>query len=353
MGFFGELKRRNVFRVAIAFAIVAWLVVQVADIVLENIGAPAWVMQTMLLLLALGFIVTAMFAWAYEVTPEGIRRESEVDRSASITRVTGRRLDQMIVGLLVVSLAYFVWEARFAGHDEGGAPDTPAAVKPAAEEDAVFVTPASDLSIAVLPFDNRSALPEDAFFADGMHDDLLTTLAKIGSLKVISRTSVMQYRNTTMTVPEIARKLGVANILEGGVQRAGNQVRINVQLINAETDEHVWAEIFDRELTAENLFAIQSEISKAVAEALQATLSPAERQRIDTTPTDSLEAFDHYLRGRVLLAKRTTDEMQQATQEFLKAVELDPKFALAWVGVADAQCLISSRSGADPVDAKW
>ena len=174
-----------------------------------------------------------------------------------------------------------------------------------------------------------------------MHDDLLTTLAKIGSMKVISRTSVMEYRDTTKKIPDIARELGVANILEGGVQRAGNQVRINVQLIDAATDEHLWAEIYDRELTAENLFAIQSEISKAIADALHATLSPEEVDRIDAVPTQSLDALDHYLRGRKYMATRNVVDLERATQEFLKAVEIDPDFALAWVGVADSHALLS------------
>ena len=340
MSLLGELSRRNVIRVGFAYAIVAWLVIQVADIVLETIGAPAWVMQTLMLMLALGFIIAAIFAWVYEVTPEGIKRESDIDRTSSITRVTGRKLDRVITGLLVVSLAYFVWESRFAERDAETVPAAVTVEESATEEAEVIMTPASDLSIAVLPFDNRSALPEDSFFAEGMHDDLLTTLAKIGSMKVISRTSVMEYRDTTKKIPEIAKELGVANILEGGVQRAGNQVRINVQLIDAETDEHLWAEIFDRQLTAENLFAIQSEISKAIADALHATLSPEEVQRIDMAPTDSLEAFEHYLRGRNLMATRNVDDLEAATREFLKAGELDPQFGLAWIGVADSHALL-------------
>ena len=345
MSLFGELSRRNVIRVGLAYAIIAWLVIQVADIVLDTIGAPAWVMQTIMLLLALGFFVTVIFAWAYEVTPEGVKREAEVDRSTSITGVTGRKLDRVITGLLIVALGYFIWESRFADRPgEERAPEPVSATQIIAEEPEVLTTPPAGQSIAVLPFDNRSALAEDAFFAEGMHDDLLTTLAKIGSMKVISRTSVMEYRDTTKKIPEIAAELGVANILEGGVQRAGNQVRINVQLIDASTDEHLWAEIYDRELTAENLFAIQSEISKAIADALHTTLSPEEQRRIDTAPTDNLEAFDHYLRGRNLMATRAVEELAQATQEFLKAVELDPDFALAWVGVADSHALYEGYS---------
>ena len=196
-------------------------------------------------------------------------------------------------------------------------------------------------SIAVLPFNNRSALEEDVFFVDGIHDDLLNTIAKIGTLKVISRTSVMEYRGTNKKIPVIAEELGVANILEGSIQRSGNQVRINVQLINAATDEHLWAEIFDRELTAENLFAIQSKISEEIADALKVVLSLEEKTRINTRPTDNLQAYDAYLRGRQLMATRKVDKLQLAVEEFANAVALDPQFALAWVNLADANNLLA------------
>jgi len=193
-----------------------------------------------------------------------------------------------------------------------------------------------DNSIAVLPFDNRSSREEDQFFTDGMHDELLATIAKIGSMKVISRTSVMEYRGTIKKIPQIAQELGVANILEGGIQRSGNQVRINMQLIDAATDEHLWAEIYDRELTAENLFAVQSEITKMIADALQAELSTDEQHRIDARPTDNLQAYEAYMRGRQLMATRNSVKLKLASEEFSKATEIDPMFALAWVGVADS-----------------
>jgi TolB-like protein/Tfp pilus assembly protein PilF len=347
-----ELQRRNVFRVSIGYLISAWLLSQVADFVLDLIGAPNWVLQSIVLLLALGFPVVAFFAWAYEVTPEGIKRESEVNRDESITNVTGKKLDRAITVVLILALGYFIWESRFA-------PDPPAevaeAVSPAVETEA---EPAAQdeaeapdrKSIAVLPFDNRSNREEDQFFTDGIHDDLLTTIAKIGSMKVISRTSVMEYRGTTKKIPEIAAELGVANVLEGGIQRSGNQVRINVQLIDAETDEHLWAEIFDRELTAENLFAIQSEISNMIAEALEAALTPEEQQRIDAMPTSNLEAYEAYLRGRQLMATRRIADLEQATKEFARAVELDPEFALAWVGVADSHDLLRNYTRAPIAD---
>jgi len=343
VSFFDELKRRNVFRVGIAYGITAWLLVQVADIMFEAIGTPAWVMQTLLVFLGLGFFVALFFAWAFELTPEGVKRENEVDRSRSITPQTGKKLNHAIVVLLVLAVAYLLYD-KFAAPVPGAGDvarqvvtdDTQTGSQRAEGQ----APKASRLSIAVLPFENRSNREEDQFFTDGIHDDLLTTIARIGSMKVISRTSVMEYRNTTKKIPEIARELGVANILEGGIQRSGKQVRINVQLIDARTDEHLWAEIYDRELTAENLFAIQSEISNRIAQALRTTLSPEESRRINTMPTDSLAAYDAYLRGRQLMATRKTDDLRAATEAFQTAVGLDPGFALAWVGVADSHDLL-------------
>jgi TolB-like protein/Flp pilus assembly protein TadD len=346
MSVIGELSRRNVFRVGIAYVIVAWLTLQVVDVVFENIGAPDWVIQAIMLLLALGFPITMLFSWAYEVTPEGIKRESEIDRSQSITSVTGGKLNNAIIFLLVVALAYFVWESRVAA--------PPSAEPLASTSDAAPVSVAArpdSLSIAVLPFENRSDRKEDEFFVEGMHDDLLTTIAKIGALKVISRTSVMEYKDISdRKIPQIARELGVTNILEGGIQRSGNKVRINMQLIHAETDEHLWAEIYDRELTAENLFDIQSEISAAVAEALHAALTPGEQRRIDTAATHNLEAYDAYLRGKQLMATREVVALQESVDQFRLAVEMDAQFALAWVGLADALNLMTLYGNEEPSD---
>jgi TolB-like protein/Tfp pilus assembly protein PilF len=336
MSFFDELKRRNVFKVGVAYLVSAWLLIQVVDILLDNIGAPAWVLQTLFVVLGVGFFITLFFAWAFEMTPDGVKREKDVDRSQSITPQTGKKLNNTILVLMALAIAYLLFDkfstpapapVQDPGTSETVAEETPApAAEPVPERQ----------SIAVLPFENRSNREEDQFFTDGIHDDLLTTIARIGSMKVISRTSVMEYKGTTKKIPEIAKELGVANILEGGIQRSGNQVRINVQLIDAETDEHLWAEIYDRELTAENLFTIQSEISKSIAGALQTTLSPQEQQRINRRPTDNLLAYDAYLRGRQLNATRNAEKLVQAVEEFNRAVELDPEFALAWVGLADA-----------------
>ena len=352
MSFFNELKRRNVFKVGIAYIIVAWVLMQVGETLGPALLLPNWINSALAFFLLLGFPLALFFAWAFEMTPEGVKKQEDVDQSESITSQTGRKLNYTITGLLAVALIYFVWEARFENEPP---PEAVAQTKSVTEAETVVaaITNESEQtvtkqSIAVLPFDNRSALEEDEFFVDGIHDDLLSTIAKIGSLKVISRTSVMEYRGTNKKIPVIAKELGVANILEGGIQRSGNQVRINVQLIDAVTDEHLWAEIFDRELTAENLFAIQSEISQEIANALKTVLSLEEKTRINTRPTDNLQAYDSYLRGRQLMAARKVDKLQQAVEEFGKAVAIDPEFALAWVNLADANFLLAGYQAMSP-----
>jgi TolB-like protein len=271
MSFFQELKRRNVIRVGIAYAVTSWLIVQVSDVVIDNIGAPHWLFKAILLLLCAGFPLVMIFAWAFELTPEGIRKEKDVDRTQSITPSTGRKLDYAIIALLVVALGYFIWESRFSADSRaepfptiaeavnpavGGrsaadsnaerAPTIAESVTESATEAESSANAVTGKSIAVLPFTTRSEIENDRFFSDGMHDDLLTQLSKIGELKVISRTSVMEYRDTNKNLRQIGTELGVASIMEGAIQRSGNQVRINVQLIDARTDEHLWAEIYDR-----------------------------------------------------------------------------------------------------------
>lgn len=322
MSLFAELKRRNVFRVAFAYGVIAWVLAQVTDLAFDNFGSPEWVSKTVLFLLMLGLPLAIFFAWAFELTPEGIKKEKDVDRSESITPKTGRKIDYLIIGVLIIAVGFLLSDKFQTNEQE--APFE------------VIETDGSRMSIAVLPFDNRSNREEDEFFTTGIHDDLLTTIAKIGSMKVISRTSVMQYKNTTKNIPQIAKELGVANILEGGVQRSGNQVRINVQLIDAETDEHLWAEIYDRQLTAENLFVIQSEVSNAIAKALQATLSPEEQKRINAIPTQNLEAYEAYLLGRQKWTSRTAISTAESVTLFQKAVDLDPDFAQAYAGLGDA-----------------
>lgn len=344
------MQRRNVFRVGIAYAIGSWLVIQVADIVLQSIGAPEWVMQVMLLILLLGFVVAVFFSWAFEVTEDGPKREAEVDQSQSITRVTGRKLDRSITVMLVLALGYFVWESRFSGQEPVAESAPAEIVELASAETVAGVVADKRKSIAVLPFQNRSSRKEDKFFTEGIHDDLLTTIAKIGSMKVISRTSVMEYKDTTKKIRDIANELGIENILEGGVQRAGNKVRINVQLISAATDKHLRAEIYDRELTAENIFLIQSEISQAIAEVLQATLSPEEQQKVSVVHTRNLEAYESYLLGRKLWTERTAESNAESVRHFQRAIDLDPGYALAYVGLSDAYRFKVYYEGIDPAE---
>jgi len=329
MSLIAELKRRNVFRVGAAYAVVAWLLVEVASVVLPTFKTPEWVMQAFTFLVILGFPLALVFAWAFELTPDGIKREGEVDRAESITQLTGRKLDFAIIGLLVLAVIFLVVD-NYVLKDE------PEPGEPVAKGVLEGEPAARGGSIAVLPFANRSVKEEDAFFVDGMHDDILTHLAKIRSLKVISRTSVMEYRDTKKNLKTIGRELGAATLLEGGIQRAGNQVRINVQLIDAETDEHLWADIYDRELTAANIFAIQTEIATAIADALRAALSPEEERRLATVPTDDLAAYEAYLLGKQRLDERRSDAYAAAVEHFQDAIERDPEFSLAYVGLSEA-----------------
>jgi TolB-like protein/Flp pilus assembly protein TadD len=343
LSFFEELKRRNVFRVAIAYLAFAWLLIEVAGTLFPGFGIPDWAFRFVVILLALGFVPTLVLSWAYEITPDGLKREKEVVRDAASAKVTAKRLDWITILLVVAAFAFIavdrVWlQVRPAAQT----------ASPAAETDRPPDSEAADTtpnSIAVLPFANRSANPDDVFFVDGIHDDLLTFISQIGTLKTISRTSVMQYRDSTKPIPQIAAELGVGTVLEGGVQRAGNQVRINVQLIDAATDAHLWSKIYDRELTAANIFAIQSEIAGEIADALRETLTPQARRRIDTVPTENLAALEAYFVGKQSMALRTGKALDLAIEKFEEAISLDPAFALAWVNLADAARLATSYGG--------
>lgn len=356
MSLFNELKRRNVFRVAIAYLAGAWLLTEVAGTLFPAFGIPDWAFRFVVILFALGFVPALFFSWAYELTPEGLKRETEVVRDESITHLTAKRMDGITIGVIVVALLFVMADRIWLSPRTAEPPATPTEV--AGDEAVVSETEPVEPqnlqnSIAVLPFSNRSANPDDAYFVEGIHDDLLTHISKIGAIRTISRTSVMQYRDTEKTIPEIARELGVGTILEGGVQRAGQQIRINVQLIDARNDEHLWAEIYDRQLSAENIFTIQSEISTAIAQALQAVLSPTELQRIQAMPTQSLEAYEAYLMGKKHFSDRSVESISRAIADFSKATRLDPGFSLAWVGLANARYLYKYYSGEATADDKF
>ena len=333
MAFFKELQRRNVYRVGIAYVVTAWLILQVADVILGNMDVPDWLFGSILTILALGFPLALVLAWAFELTPEGIKRDRDVDRTDNRHRAAGHKFDRIIIAVLGVAVVYFVADKWLL--DDGESND--ASVELALEK-----------SIAVLPFVNRSSLAEDAYFVDGMHDDILTQLAKISGLeKVISRTSTERYRDTEKSMQQIGQELGVATILEGGVQRAGNRVRINMQLINAATDRHIWADSYDRELSPESLFEIQTEIAREVVTALHAVLTEEEEERLAVMPTDNLEAYEQFVLGRQELAKRTAEAVTRAIGHFQRAVELDPNYALAYVGLADSAAMQVEYAGLD------
>ena len=361
MSFFAELKRRNVIKVAAAYVIIGWLIMQAGEVMGPALHLPEWVNSLLAFFLILGFPLAMFFAWAYEMTPEGLKKEKEVEPSNSITSTTGQKLNYTIIALLIVALGYFVWQSQSRQYNNtpGNTLGTPTAIATPTE------TPASTKadtkspdkkSIAVIPFRNRSANEENAeFFSDGIHDELLTNLAKIKELKVISRTSVMAYRDTTKNLRQIGEELGVANILEGGVQRAGDAVRINVQLIDAATDEHLWAKVYDRQLTAENLFNIQTEIAREIANALEATLSPQEQQQLAMIPTTNLEAYDNLLLARQLIERGNWQGMREAQSYLKKAIELDANFVEAYVQLARSyhNLLSTGATTLEAIDTDW
>ena len=335
LSFFEELKRRNVIRVGIAYVVMAWLIAQITELALDTFNAPDWVMQTLLLMLALGLPVALFFAWVFELTPDGIKKEKDVGPSKSVARGARRKLDQAIIVLLSIAVVYFVVD-KFALTDRmptDATQDTNAV--------STLATTAPPKSIAVLPFSNNQrtdeAQADTQFFVDGVHDDLLTQLARLGELKVISRTSVLEYRDTTKNMRQIGKELDVSTLLEGAVQRSGDRVRINVKLIDANTDAQLWAAKFDRDLTPENVFEIQTEIADAIANALATTFSD---DNVDTTmakaPTLNQQAYDFYQQARAITSENGAAELSRAIELAERAVQLDPEFALAMGEVARA-----------------
>jgi len=325
---FSELKRRNVIRMTGLYLVGAWLVVQVAGTVLPMFGAPEWLPRTIVVLLAIGFVPAVIFSWVFEITPEGLKREEDVARDRSITPQNGRLMDRMIIAVLVLALGYFAFD-KFVLTPRREA----ALVASAVPNDSKSVINAK--SIAVMPFENRSRDPDNAYFAYGIQDEILTRLAKIADLKVISRTSTQHYKSAPENLPEIAKELGVAHILEGSVQKAGDAVRVNVQLIKAADDSHLWADTFDRKLT--DIFSVESEVAKAIADQLRVKLTGQEEQVIDAKPTDNPQAYDAYLRGLAYTRKigNTQANFLGAQRYLREAVRLDPKFALAWALLSD------------------
>ncbi len=346
--FFSELKRRNVYKVAVAYAVVSWLLIQAASILFPTFDAPSWVMKAFVALLVLCFPVALILSWAFEITPEGVKLESEIDPKKSITRKTGRKIVGLTIAMAIVAAGLLVFQ--MVGRDHS----PPAAAGARLSENAEDgrrggpSLPISQKSIAVLPFDNLSRDPDNAYFCEGVQDEILTRLAKVSDLKVISRTSTQHFKSAPDNLTQIAKQLGVAHILEGSVQKAGDQVRVNVQLVNGLNDAHLWADTYDRKLN--DIFAVESEIAKAIAETLQAKLSGSEQHAIAARPTENTEAHQLYLKGRFFWNKRTAADLRKSIDYFNQAIATDPKYALAYAGVADAYVLLPGYTGGAPRD---
>lgn len=337
--FLAELERRNVYKVAVAYAVVAWLSIQAASIFLPAFNAPQWAMQIVILVLVVGFPIALVFSWAFEITPEGIVRETEVNPNESITHHTGRKIVALTIVLAVIATGLLIFQSV----RPKTWPERPSNSSASSSAGTV-----SNKSIAVLPFDNLSGDPQNAYFSEGIQDEILTRLAKIAELKVISRTSTQRFKSAPTDLRQIAQQLGVANILEGSVQRAGEQVRVNVQLINAITDAHLWADTYDRKLT--DIFAVESEIAKTVADVLQAKLTGSEKHVLAARPTENTEAHQLYLKGRFFWNKRTGGDLKKSIDYFQQAIAADPNYALAHAGVADGYVWLPGYTAGTPRD---
>jgi TolB-like protein/Tfp pilus assembly protein PilF len=323
--FFGELKRRNVYKVAVGYAVVGWLLIQIGTQVFPFFEVLNWGVRLIVLLIVAGFPIALILAWAFELTPEGIKRTEDADLVASGPLRKRKWIYVVIIaGALSVGLFFL---GRYTATNDANVPAK---------------------SIAILPFENLSRDPDNAYFTEGIQDEILARLAKIADLKVISRTSTQRYKSSPDDLPQIAKRLGVSNILEGSVQKTADRVRVTVQLIHAASDAHLWGETYDRSLT--DVFAAESDIAKAIADTLRAKLTGSEQHALTARPTESTEAHQLYLRGRYFWNKRTGADFKKSIDYFNQAIDKDPNYALAYAGLADAYVLLPAYAEASPKD---
>jgi TolB-like protein len=324
--FFAELKRRNVYKVAVAYAVVGWLIAQIATQIFPFLEIPNWVVRLVIVLIAIGFPIALVIAWAFEATPEGIKRTETADAMPATPRQKKHAWIYVVVIGAAISVALFFLGRYTAGNRTGAAAPNELPLK----------------SIAVLPFENLSSDKENAYFADGIQDEILTRLSKIAALRVISRTSTQKYKSAPDNLREIGKQLGVSNLLEGSVQKSGNAVHVSVQLIRVATDEHLWAESYNRKL--DDIFGVEGEVAKAIADALQAKLTGGEQQALAVKPTNNSEAYDAYLRGLAFEARASAsysaNDLEKAIGFYGRAVQLDPAFALAWARLSRANAFV-------------
>jgi TolB-like protein/Tfp pilus assembly protein PilF len=340
---FAELKRRNVFRAGVAYLALGWVVTQVTSTVAPQLHLPDWIGSVVIWIGVIGFPFVIMFSWVYEITPEGLKRESEVARSDSITQATGRRLDYITIGLLVLAIGFTAFD-RFSPRRNGSTAASEATAPAAASTGQVAtsaaraVAPAatalSDSSIAVLPFVNMSSDKEQEYFSDGLSEELLNLLAQVPQLRVIARTSSFAFRGKEIGVAEIAKTLNVANVLEGSVRKSGDTLRITAQLIRTADSSHLWSETYDRQLT--DVFKVQDEIAGAVVAQLKIKLLPAQ-QVTNLHRTANPEAYNQYLLGNQIFKRGTEEGFRLAVETFRKAIALDPGYAPAYAGLAFAE----------------
>src|SRR5437016_4812610 len=334
--FLSELKRRNVYKVAVAYIVAGWALSQGIAQVFPVFDIPNWIIRLIVLLIILGLPIALVLAWTFELTPQGIKRTETADAMPETARQKKHTWIYVVViaGLFSIGLFFLGrYTASPVASREGGRLGEPSL---------------PHKSIAVLPFDNLSRDPDNAYFCEGVQDEILTRLAKVADLKVISRTSTQHFKSTPDNLPQIAKQLGVAHILEGSVQKSNDQVRVNVQLINALTDAHLWADTYDRKLT--DIFAVESEIAKTIAETLRARLTGSEKSLITKTPTVKQEAYELYLKGRFFWNKRTGDDLRKSIEYLKQAIAKDPGYALAYAALADSYGLLRFYGGASPAE---
>ena len=343
MSVWNELKRRNVIRMAGLYLVGAWLIVQVAETVLPAFDVPGWVLRAIIIVLAFGFVPALVFAWIYELTPDGLKRDAGAGTESSIAATTGRRMDRLILAGLMVLIVLVAADRFWPQQPALSAPavqETQASELqvPAAAGREAIADHADEKSIAVLPFVNMSADAENEFFADGISEELLNVLVKVEDIGVASRTSSFAYKGRELGAAVIARELKVNHILEGSVRKSGNRVRITAQLIDAVEDRHLWSETYDRELT--DIFAIQDEIANAIVAALRGTLGSDTVERSVTVRADTanLDAYQRYLKARELFLTRT--DLDESVRLFEEVVGMDPEFARGWEGLAAASGVI-------------
>ncbi|MFT5141243.1 MAG: adenylate cyclase [Rhodothermales bacterium] len=335
MSFFEELKRRNVFRVGIAYVVTSWLLLQLSDVLAPLLNLPVLAQRFALFALVIGFVPALIFAWAFEMTPEGLKREKDVDRSQSIAPKTTQKLDRSIIVILALAVAFLLYKQMSQQPNE---------TRQVAPESVVesFSPVDTKKSIAVLPFVNMSSDPEQEYFSDGLSEELLNRLAKNDLLHVAARTSAFQFKGQNLDIGDIGRQLNVAHVLEGSVRKSGNRLRITAQLIQVDNGFHLWSETYEREM--DDIFAIQDEIAVAISEAMELELGASSQSSVQGQPTTSLEAYSLYLQARYLLAQRGEENMRQANELFARAVELDPEFSSAWSGMAFNSALLTVYS---------